>query len=60
MAEKEVLDFKPAPRPEQVGDKRPKQLKECKHPQEDALILPHHANPPRMEFSGMTGSTAWN
>jgi hypothetical protein len=30
MPEKEVLDFKPAPRPEQVGDKRPKQ-KECKH-----------------------------
>jgi hypothetical protein len=28
MAKKEVLDFKPAPRPEQVGDKRPKQLKE--------------------------------
>jgi hypothetical protein len=31
MPEKEVLDFKPAPRPQQVGDKRPKQLKECKH-----------------------------
>jgi hypothetical protein len=31
MPEKEVLDFKPAPRPEQVGDKYPKQLKECKH-----------------------------
>jgi len=31
MAEKEVLDFKLAPRPEQVGDKSPKQLKECKH-----------------------------
>jgi hypothetical protein len=28
MPEKQVLDFKPAPRPEQVGDKRPKQLKE--------------------------------
>ena len=31
MTQKEVLDFKPAPRPKQVGDKRPKQLKECKH-----------------------------
>jgi hypothetical protein len=31
MPEKEVLDFKPALRPEQVGDKHPKQLKECKH-----------------------------
>jgi len=28
MAEKEILDFEPVP---QVGDKRPKQLKECKH-----------------------------
>jgi hypothetical protein len=31
MAEKEVLDFKTAPRPEQVGEECPKQLKECKH-----------------------------
>jgi len=31
MPEKEVLDFKPAPRPEQVGDKRPKQLGDRKH-----------------------------
>jgi hypothetical protein len=31
MPEKQVLDFEPAPRPEQVGDERPKQLKECKH-----------------------------
>jgi hypothetical protein len=31
VPEKEVLDFKLAPRLEQVGDKRPKQLKECKH-----------------------------
>jgi hypothetical protein len=31
MAKKEVLDFKLAPRPEQVGDKHPKQLKACKH-----------------------------
>jgi hypothetical protein len=31
MPEKEILHFKLAPRPEQVGDKRPKQLKECEH-----------------------------
>jgi len=31
MAKKEALDFKPAPRPEQIGDKPSKQLKECEH-----------------------------
>jgi len=31
MAKKEVLDFKLAPRPEEVGDKHSKQLKECEH-----------------------------
>jgi hypothetical protein len=31
MAKKEVLDFKLAPRPEQVGDKPSKQLKEYEH-----------------------------
>jgi hypothetical protein len=31
MPEKQVLGFKPAPRLEQIGDKRRKQLKECKH-----------------------------
>jgi hypothetical protein len=31
MPEKEILDLKPAPRPEQVGDKRPKQLEDRKH-----------------------------
>jgi hypothetical protein len=31
MPEKEILDFKPAPRPEQVGDKRHKQLEDRKH-----------------------------
>jgi hypothetical protein len=35
MPEKEVLDFKPAPRPEQVGDKRPKQQKECSIAQDE-------------------------
>src|SRR5262249_9682975 len=31
MPEKDVLDFKPAPRPEQVRNKRPKQLEDRKH-----------------------------
>jgi hypothetical protein len=31
MAEKEILDFEPVRRLEQVGDERPNQLKECKH-----------------------------
>src|SRR5262249_9573891 len=31
MPEKEVLDLKPAPRPEQVSDKRPEQLEYRKH-----------------------------
>jgi hypothetical protein len=29
LPEKEILDFKPTSRPEQIGDKGPKQLKEC-------------------------------
>jgi hypothetical protein len=31
MAKKEVLDFKLAPRPEEVSDKPSKQLKGCEH-----------------------------
>jgi hypothetical protein len=31
MPKKEILDFKPASRLEQVGDKRPEQLKKRKH-----------------------------
>ena len=31
MPEKEVLDFKLTPRPEQVGDERPEQLEDRKH-----------------------------
>jgi hypothetical protein len=46
VPQKQVFDFKPAPRPEQVGDKPHKQMKERKHHANDALILPHYANPP--------------
>jgi len=31
VPKKEVLDFKPTPRREQVGDKRPKQIEDGKH-----------------------------
>jgi hypothetical protein len=31
MPKKEILDLKPAPRLEQVGDKRPKQMEHRKH-----------------------------
>jgi hypothetical protein len=31
MPKKPVLGFKPAPRREQVGDKRPKQIEDGKH-----------------------------
>jgi hypothetical protein len=31
MSEKEILDFKPAPRLEQVADKRPKQIEDRTH-----------------------------
>jgi hypothetical protein len=31
MPKKEVLDFKPAPRPEQISDKCPEQMKDRKH-----------------------------
>jgi hypothetical protein len=45
MPEKEVLDVKPAPRSDQVGDNLPKELEDRKHRSDDALILPHRANP---------------
>jgi len=31
MPEKEILDFKPLRRPEQVGDEHPEQLEDRKH-----------------------------
>jgi hypothetical protein len=42
MPQKEVLDFKPAPRLEQIGDKCGQQMEDREH---NALILPHRANP---------------
>jgi hypothetical protein len=56
VPEKQVLDFNSAPRAERVDDQHRKQMTECKHHSNDALILPHCANPPRMRFSGASGN----
>jgi hypothetical protein len=46
--------------PPEIGDKCCKQVDDRKHRIGfDALILPHHANPGRIEFSGTTGETSW-
>jgi transposase InsO family protein len=55
MAEKEILDFEPAPRLEQVGDKRPKQLKECKH---RAAWCADSASSRESMWMGFSGTTA--
>ena len=45
MPQKEALNFKPAPRPEQVDDKQRKQLEKSQAiAANDALIQPHRAN----------------
>jgi hypothetical protein len=54
VPEKQVLDFNSAPRAERVDDQHRKQMTESKYQSDDALILPHCANPPRMRFSGGT------
>jgi hypothetical protein len=45
VPEKQVLDLNLAPRAERVDDQHRKQMTECKHHSDDALILPHCANP---------------
>jgi hypothetical protein len=50
MPKKKVLDFKSAPLPEQVKDNRPKQMGIESIASEDALILPHRANPSGCDF----------
>jgi hypothetical protein len=49
MPKKEILDFKPAPRLEQVGDK-PSRWSMATIAVDDALILLHRANPPGWNF----------
>jgi hypothetical protein len=55
MTEKQVLGLKPAPRLEQVGDEHSERVQDCKHRPDDAMILPHDANPSRIKFSERTG-----
>ena len=50
MSEKQILSLKPAPRLEQVGYKH-SECKTANIAQNDAMILPHDANPGRMGFS---------
>jgi hypothetical protein len=58
MPKKEILDFKPAPRLEQVSDKRPKQMEHGKHRGGRCPDSPSTRESARIEFSGMTGRMA--
>jgi hypothetical protein len=58
MPQKEALNFKPAPRPEQVADKQPKQLEKSQAiAANDALIQPYRANLLGRNFRERQGST---
>jgi hypothetical protein len=54
MTEKQVLRLKPAPRLEQIGD-IPTECRIASIGPDDAMILPHDANPGRMQFWKRTG-----
>jgi hypothetical protein len=54
MPKKEVLDFKPAPRPEQVDDKRPKQMEDRKHRRGGCADSASSRESVRMRFLGTT------
>jgi hypothetical protein len=54
LTKKKVLGFKVPPRLEQVGANIPSACKTANIAQNDAMILPHDANPGRMEFSERT------
>ena len=56
MPKKEVLDFKPAPRPEQVDDKRPKQMEDRKHRPGGCADSASSRESVRMRFLGTTGA----
>src|SRR5258707_1861437 len=60
MPKKEVLDFKPAPRPEQVDDKRPKQMEDRKHRRRGCADSASSRESVRMRFLGMTGNRRRN
>jgi hypothetical protein len=55
VPKKEVLDFKPAPRPEQVDDKRPKQIEDRKHRRGGCADSASSRESVRMRFLGTTG-----
>src|SRR2546430_10752454 len=54
MTQKEVLNFKPAPRLEQIGDKCSNQMI-ANIALDDGLILPHSANPTGSNFRERQG-----
>ena len=54
MTEEQILGFKPAPRPKQVGDEIPSACRTANINPNDAIILPYDVNPHRMEFSERT------
>jgi len=55
MPKKEVLDFKSAPRPEQVKDNRPKQMEDRKHRLGGCADSASSCESVRMRFLGTTG-----
>jgi ribosomal protein S7 len=57
MPKKEVLDFNPAPRPEQVDDKRPKQMEDRKHRLGGCADSASPRESVRMRFLGTTGQS---
>jgi len=58
MSKKKVLDFKPAPRLEQIDDKRPKQMEDRKHRSRGCPDSPSSRESARMGFSGTTRVSA--
>jgi hypothetical protein len=54
MPKKKVLSFKSSPRLEQVGDNRPKQMKDRKHRIERCADSASSRESARMDFSGTT------
>jgi hypothetical protein len=55
MTQKEVLNFKPAPRLEQIDDKCSKQVDDRKHRIGRCADSPSQRESYRIEFSGTTG-----
>jgi hypothetical protein len=60
MPKKEVLDFKPAPRPKQVDDKRPKQMEDRKYRLGGCADSASPRESVRMRFLGTTGGPFWS